>query len=469
MRYTNTSITATLLGVVWLAIMLKYTGVPYSWFGPTGARTPAYHDMANAVAWTRRHIDEVLQANRQAEWASLNDRRAAHTIAKLADQTEPPWTWQLQRGEGAESGRAGGRQVASRQAAPENDWTDAVAPPQFCVAVVTTERPALPDIVSVTMASLLVGVNASMLTDRLHLAVFNGALAPGNHTHARRWRARVPVLERPPEMVERLGLVNETWTRKETLDYTDALAYCVAMDSSYVLVLEDDAIAAPEGRWLEGLHHIVQMLELGGAAAAAGGGRHLGASHAIVRVFYTDDFRGFGNDKASAGILSAMALAACTAALATPRVLVRCQSRQNRNTGTARVRCGRAPLALAVAVNVVLMALAIGFQNFVPIGPGLVPSPPGFCCTQAILYGAEVARSISTLLRQSVDSPVPEVRQAPVDLLLANLIDQLQLPMYVWSPSLWQHIGILSSNPDRPSRIMLSATYRSGLTFDAPL
>jgi len=123
-----------------------------------------------------------------------------------------------------------------------------------------------------------------------------------------------------------------------------------------------------------------------------------------------------------------------TAPLGALRLLSRL-TRDERRQGYGSSARASVVMALLLAVNAVLMALAIGRPNLAPSWPaGLHRAPYPMRCERAVMYGAELAHNVSAHLRVSA----PSRRPPSVDALMAQALRQWHTPDYVWSPSLWQ-------------------------------
>ncbi|KAJ3087921.1 hypothetical protein HK102_009974 [Quaeritorhiza haematococci] len=97
---------------------------------------------------------------------------------------------------------------------------------------------------------------------------------------------------------------------------------------------------------------------------------------------------------------------------------------------------------------------------------GLQKNREGYCCTEAVLYRAEVGEEVSRQMMNYTLDPATRAAEAarkevtPVDVFLNTVVmPRSGKSFYGYQPSVFQHVGFRSSNRDRAPRYTISTTF----------
>ncbi|CAE8589351.1 unnamed protein product [Polarella glacialis] len=196
------------------------------------------------------------------------------------------------------------------------------------------------------------------------------------------------------------------WHWQENLDYAAALESCAAI-GRHVLVLEDDLISQ-EGF----LSHIFSMLD-----------EHPNPDDLIIKLFKTDFYEGRTLHSAVGWVAGVLTLAFVVASVLARNVYLRLIT------------------MISISYLLVFYPLLMGAQHVLPVTQGLHKYTITSSC--AILFSQRQARLLSAYLQDNFNT-------LAVDLLLGDYVKQQNAEhAAVWRPSLFQHVGLKTSSPDK--------------------
>lgn len=275
--------------------------------------------------------------------------------------------------------------------------------------------------------------------------------------------AQLTVLPRPLVSLANKDLQTSEWHRRGTVDYSLALELCSRQKAPYCLIVEDDTVFAT--RWYDRFAPSLRTAEEWTQKRRK--------PWAYMRLFYAEKYFGWENEEVQklvifcAGIVGTVALAlllfgrmpARYAALAGVRSRVDLLhshrddvlDSDERKPGGGRIARIRLPLGSQLIIVLLTLYYCILFiligRNYVYRVPhGVSEMNERGCCTQAIVYPADVVQPLIDHLRDRLG-----VR--PYDILINRWValnDRVKLAVH---PPLVQHIGVGST------QAMIDETY----------
>ncbi|KAL1914440.1 uncharacterized protein VTP21DRAFT_8892 [Calcarisporiella thermophila] len=262
---------------------------------------------------------------------------------------------------------------------------------------------------------------------------------------------------------------HDAWVTKEIFDYAMVTRYCLEeTNAPWCLVLEDDVVAS-EG-WAPALRSALKEVEryergelreptglLQGwpypssakpqrptrKAKSAGEIKKQGNKWIYLRLFYTEHLMGFGSEDQDTVVVLGYA------ALVSMCVGFLCQQWLKASPMRARIWWARpynrlALLACCATIVgfIVLIPYSYGKQNLFTQKPGLTTRLFNVCCTPSLLYPRSVLPALSNHLLQVAAN---DTNKEPLDFLIETYAEEQNLARLTWVPSLFQHVGFLSS------------------------
>jgi hypothetical protein len=300
--------------------------------------------------------------------------------------------------------------------------------PRLCVGIASVQRPDL--YLDTAIGSLLEGLTDNERDD-IHLITLIANADPHDHfSYHEPWLHNLAdqVLtykDLPDEqkaMIFRLERQDREHRVKPLLDYTYLLETCAATGAAYVLMLEDDVVAA--GDWYHWTKITLQSLE-----------EHQDFDRSVyLRLFYTSHLLGW-NSEDWFSYLTQSVVAACVLAA------VLCSLR----------RCHRAfsKILTGQMIGIILLVhlpacislyFAAGRLTVAPLRNGLRPMDHFGCCSQALVFPRERIADLISFYR--------EERTGFVDVLTELFAEKHNLRRWAHVPSVFQHIGVRSSKGD---------------------
>lgn len=300
-------------------------------------------------------------------------------------------------------------------------------PPQLCIGVATVARRGK-QYVGTTVGSLLEG-----LQDSARRTVFVDVLLahsdPHKHPNADdTWMTILPdrVLhynQSSPDFEKIIAWEEGGWYRNKTIyDYTFLLRDCYNTGAEYVLMVEDDTIAA------RGWHEsALNALDKVSTRMQSGTAR----KWAYLRLFYVEDLLGWNSEEWPRYLFWSLVI---WITLTSGMLYVNRKCR------------GQVPLMSFGCVGVISMVfiplgIGLGFmagrQTVWPIAAGVQEMNKYGCCSQALVF----PRTIIPLILSSSDLTTDWL----VDMMIEKIADKEKLDRWALVPALFQHIGTTSS------------------------
>ena len=241
---------------------------------------------------------------------------------------------------------------------------------------------------------------------------------PSTHIEADRLRQYFHVVVRFPNASAYAAILDPF--EKEKQDYVFCLQQALLLTSTYVLIVEDDAVAQDDLFYV--LPNILHTRKF------ALGTR----TWSSLKLYYPERWQGFSLDIRTALELTSLF---CVTYVSWIALLGTCWRKQQQ----------RFSHATAAGLLVVLLALSIGRQHLIDlkrISPylySLAPDPA--CCTPAVLYNAEFAELLVPYLANEVHCS----QAYPLDKALSSFMNREQWPSFRVEPNLFRHVGLIST------------------------
>ena len=307
-------------------------------------------------------------------------------------------------------------QQESRRFFAEDRWPLPLAPPQqpwLCVAVVTAPREEA-SYVEQCFFSLLRDVS---LQDQGLITVLVSR-AP-HSLAAERLRKLVHIFSPQEDEEEGRG---GGWFDRESRDYVAALKACAATQAPLTLVLEDDVSAARHS--LSRLRKVAAQLR----------------PFQMAKLYYSEHFQGWGRDNVPLLLLLSVSAALAFSLVFFIVVFFSFSDSLDRYRGVV-------VFFFILSIFFPIAAISLGKQNVWPVYQSEGIHPWAAPLTQAILFNG--GKDLHALIAH-FDRLLPSNR--PIDLLLSDIVERHNMSAFVVSPSLFQHVGIVSSRPFQPNR-----------------
>jgi len=269
---------------------------------------------------------------------------------------------------------------------------------------------------TVAALSRLVASSDWPASHRMFICDVNAGPAP--HIEADRLRQYFHVIVRFPHANASAVILDPF--EKEKQDYAFCLQQALRFTSTYVLIVEDDAVARDD--LFSVLPHILctRTLSLG---------TH---SWSHLKLYYPERWQGFALDIRTAVELTALF---CITYMMWSAVLGVWSYEEWK----------RFRQIVPGGVLVVLVVLSVGRQHLIelkrvsPYLYSLAPDPG--CCSPAVFYNAEFVEVLMPYLLNEVRCS----NAYPLDMALKRFVDRLQWSSFRVEPNLFQHIGLIST------------------------
>lgn len=305
---------------------------------------------------------------------------------------------------------------------------DAGEPPRLCVGIATVQRRG-EQYVDVTVGSLLAGLSDQERSE-VYLNLLIGHTTPSEHSSfAHKWVDELPDRVLGYEHDEAvLGQLREWeeggWYRNKTIyDYTYLLKNCYETGAKYVMMAEDDTLAA-EG-WYRRATHALDEVEMSMRA------RTENSRWIYLRLFYSDDLLGWNSEEWPSYLFWSFIIWAAVVGL-----LLTARRRAKRGSKLLTIPVIAAVAIFCVPTSILLYFMA-GKQTVSPISSGVHIMNKYGCCSQAFIF----PRSIIPDFLERTDL----VTDWLVDMMIEKIADQEGWTRWVVVPPLLQHIGATSS------------------------
>lgn len=306
----------------------------------------------------------------------------------------------------------------------------------ICVGIPTAQR-ANSSYFETTVGSVLAGLSPEERGE-LHVMPFIAHLEPQNHpAYHTSWLhgATDDVLiydlsasER--KYVDHLERNEKNHHKKSLVDYKYMLNACYKVGTPFVLILEDDVLAA--AGWYNHLR----------TAIATKVKRSVTENTLYLRLFYTEKNFGWNREDWKSYLFYSALVESFAAGIL---LFLR-----------RRLTCARAVtpaislVVLAVCTPAcILLLFATGRLTIFPFGHGLRAMDEYGCCSQALLYPREQIPAVVTRFEEELAGI--KLRKA-VDALIETHADENGLQRWAVVPSPFQHIGTQSGKQTRPEK-----------------
>lgn len=298
--------------------------------------------------------------------------------------------------------------------------------PHLCVGVTTVVRRG-DQYVSTTVGSLVEGLTQSE-REGLYLNVLIAHTDPTTHPNASdRWMQTVPdrVLHYDPDGPDFDKLVawekNGLYRNKTIYDYTYLLKDCYNTGADYVLMVEDDTLAARDwyARTIESLDIVIANMQT------------LQSRWAYLRLFYVEDLLGWNSEEWPKYLFWSFIV---WSIVTTGMVSAKRRFRWQLEGVTYPCITILAVVFIPLSIGLHFMA---GRQTMWPIPAGVHSMNQYGCCSQALVFPRSI---IPTILSRS-DLTTDWL----VDMMIEKIADREGLERWVVVPALIQHVGATSS------------------------
>jgi hypothetical protein len=299
--------------------------------------------------------------------------------------------------------------------------------PQLCVGVATVAR-RNGQYVSTTVGSLIEG-----LTDAERKSIFLNVLIahtdPNKHPNASdNWMQMLPdrVLHYDPSSPDFDMIISWEkggWYRNKTIyDYTYLLRNCYETQADYVLMIEDDTLAARD--WHAGTVKSLQTI-----SATMQARTH--SRWAYLRLFYVEDLLGWNSEEWPKYLCWSFVV---WFSMTSGMLYAKKRSRWQLEAITYPCIAIIAVMFIPLGIGLHFMA---GRQTMWPIQAGVQTMNKYGCCSQALVF----PRTIIPLILSKTDLTTDWL----VDMMIEKIADKEELERWAVVPALFQHIGVTSS------------------------
>ncbi|KAL1954724.1 hypothetical protein VTO42DRAFT_777 [Malbranchea cinnamomea] len=367
-------------------------------------RTHFYRDPTSSFFDSRRAYDQVYSGFR-----STQATRFIYNIDALADSWKDDRTASLNQ---------------------TDAWT-ASKNASVCVGIASVAREGV-SYIEGAVGSLLMDLGPDERDD-IYLILFIPHADPTVHpSYSSRWlfaMADKVLLYNEEDLgfVKELENHDKLGKTKALFDYVYLLKACEAVGTPYVLMLEDDVVA------LDGWHHRTKHA----LDAAEQQTRQLGASgYLYLRLFYTHKFLGWNKEELPTYLFYSLLT---VLSVGTLLLLAR---RYAPASPLHRLLSNEIILFLTFVGTplCIILFFSAGRASMLPIPPGVHSMPRFGCCSQALVFPhsrvADVISWYESKQQGFADSLLEEY---------ANSRDELR---WALTPSVFQHVGVVSSKYD---------------------
>ncbi|RDH35020.1 integral membrane protein [Aspergillus welwitschiae] len=270
-------------------------------------------------------------------------------------------------------------QHANSNTPPIQFQTKASTHPKVCVGIASVARKGA-DYLQGAVGSVLEGLTAAE-REELYLIILIAHSNPAEHpAYVEPWLQTLAdkVLVYDPDLVD-IEYIRTLETpeakrfarEKGLLDYTYLLKTCGSLNTSYTVMLEDDAIAL-DG-WYHRTKHALDVAERKSEAEGV-------EQWLYLRLFYTEIFLGWNSEEWPIYLFfSLLAVSVVTAITAVIRYLCPATARYLSNETIALLSFGVTPL-------LIVLFFAAGRNTMLPIHEGVHAMPKFGCCSQGFVF-----------------------------------------------------------------------------------
>lgn len=300
--------------------------------------------------------------------------------------------------------------------------------PKVCVGVATVARRG-DQYVDLTIGSLLDGLSSAQRSE-LFLDILIGHTDPAQHpSFAHKWLDVLPdrILYYRDDAATTAQIhawEEGGWYRNKSIyDYTYLLNDCYNTGAEYVVMLEDDTVAARNwySRTLQALHDIEERTR----------NDLRGPKWIYLRLFYSDDLQGWNSEEWPRYLAwSSLIWTLCTI------TLLACRSRLKRGPERFSLPLVVVVVSVCIPATIALYFLA-GKQTVAPLRAGVQLMNRFGCCSQGLVF----PRSMIPDLIANTDLTTDWL----VDMMVEKIADAEGWDRWAIVPPVLQHIGATSS------------------------
>ncbi|KAE8151147.1 integral membrane protein [Aspergillus avenaceus] len=298
----------------------------------------------------------------------------------------------------------------------------------LCVGIPSISRDEI-NYVESAVGSLLLDLTEEERAD-IHLILFIPHTDPSVHPiYSSNWTSAVAdtvllydLPQNQMDHVKNLELGHTSAAEKGLFDYTYLLKACHSAGTPYVVILEDDVIA------LDGWYHRTRhaLDDADRKTSDAGASKYL-----YLRLFYTHKFLGWNSEE----WFKYLSLSLLTVATVASTLL--CTRRYLPQTSRLLPSGIIAVLCLIFTPLCIILFFSAGRVSMLPITAGVHQMPRFGCCSQALAFPRD---RVTDLIEWFEDQKVGNA-----DSLIEEFADANNEIRWALTPSLFQHVGILSS------------------------
>lgn len=290
----------------------------------------------------------------------------------------------------------------------------------FCFVILTSIRRTKPHYITQTTARLV-----QQLEDisNYTFSVYNaGGTA---HTEARELSLHVPVYA---ERITKPYLKRNEYDR-EKQDYVSALKWCLRKNSTYNIVLQDDAF--PDKSFAGKLDFILRLSLRDGE----------GKSWGLMKLFYPEKYQGWGDHPSYVGELMVIVLVLSLLLFLLTSLILPGPINWYNWTVNRAVFYWRILISVSLVLFLVLSLGRAHWEELRKLSPYFLSIVEARgCCIPAVLYPHSHLQSLVAFL----DS-IHCNNTLPVDLAIDEWVEKENLRKLLAVPNLFNHIGFISS------------------------
>jgi hypothetical protein len=338
----------------------------------------------------------------------------------------------------------------------------------LCIGINSILRPSGKNYVQLQLLALLRVLPSADGDDgsKIRIIVLDGSSGNKTREDLERFRMVAPniqIIGRPAGRSYQPGSVG--FIRNHILDYIATLEACQAYKPVYVLHLEDDVIPGP-AFWASFTKLISQLHQLTVKHSSLSDG--FITNWFAVRLFYSDKFTGYNIEDSkffwSHSFSAVLVLVLIRFILHSLPVF-----KESKTFGIHQSVSLCIKILFSVRFLWFLLTRILGRQYFekLPMETLLLADDSStlpFCCTQAVLYQGGSLDPFITYLMSNVI--IEGIAKNDVDHFFNVYSRRLwfhKTGSFVYTPSLFQHIGISSTIPGQEDRIQMSMSFEESL------
>eukprot|EP00026_Physarum_polycephalum_P009458 Phypoly_transcript_09583.p1 GENE.Phypoly_transcript_09583~~Phypoly_transcript_09583.p1 ORF type:complete len:370 (+),score=39.22 Phypoly_transcript_09583:218-1327(+) len=287
----------------------------------------------------------------------------------------------------------------------------------LCVGITTMNRAPKPSYLLKTVHSLFATLDESE-RNQMYVVVNNADKNPDAYEEANLLSSYVEVVQHTETGLK--------YYAKQVKDYANTLQEC-SEKANYTLILEDDVAATRH--WVDKLSKYIPEL-------------NKRSNYLYVKLFETRAYVGW--EDTDTGFLILVGILSTFLAF----FILRSILREERFCWAKSITLG-----IYVGSAVIFFMVAIGKQNVFPPTPGIHSIRT--CCSQAHLYPQKMAKILADYLFSKGKEP-----HDWADLVMNYWAEEQHYDTLVIYPSLFQHMGAISSVISNDRSYIISYTYR---------